>query len=460
MSTKNINFHFNIGRNNLMGFFDRLFGKDSEPSAEPDIRFGRYSDSYKEESQYDFWDSSLAMFDNEEYLPAYQKFFNYLLDNKEDNVKYWEKDGGIQFEVYQGSKKITGFANKEKVTAEAKIARTDALDDNFMRRLLEQNYSLKYCRFTLDPDNVLSIKFDTYTLDGSPYKLYYAFKELATNADKQDDLLVDEFQSLQPVEINHLKELPPKEKEVKYNFIIHEIKSVLTEIENGKLDPEQYPGAIAYLLLNLCYELDYLIKPEGFMMETLERIHRKYFEKNTSSTKEKNDVLIEELTALYQRPKEDFFKEMYRVKSTFGITTPANHDRVISFIDGELGNMDWYNANGHDKVARAVPGYIVGFCLFNYAVPQPDRDFLHLYYKITKAQYFQDLGFANILYNPKSKTFDKKAIKKAIKNIQEKNKEKFPRVNPNVGRLNFDSIAEFSRSYLIMIRNLDMVVAG
>ncbi len=443
-----------------MGFFDKIFGRGTEHSAKPDIRFGRYSDSYKDESQYDFWDLSLELFDKEEYLESYRKFFQYLHDESEDNVKYEEENNGLRFEVYQGSKKITGFASAHKVTAEAKIAKTSELNDDFMRRLLEQNYSLKYCRFSLDSENTLTIKFDTYTLDGSPYKLYYALKELATNADKQDDLLVDEFSSLEAIEINHLQELPSAEKEVKYNFIIRLIDDVLAEIESGKLDPVQYPGAMAYLLLNLCYQLDYLIKPEGFMMETLERIHRRYFAKNTSSTKEKNDDLIAEIRQLRNRPKADFFKEMYRVKSTFGITTPANHDRVISFIDGELGNMDWYNANGYDMIARSVPGYIVGFCLFNYAVPQPDRDYFHLYYRIMQADYFKDLGFEGYLYDPKTKVFDKKSIRKQIKMIQEKNSEMFPRVKPNTARLNYDSLAEFARSYLIMLRNLDMVVAG
>ena len=444
-----------------MGLLDRIFGKGSEEEVvEPDVRFGRYSDSYKTEEQYDSWDLALDLFDKQEYLQSYLAFFKYLGDEDENNVKFNEEKEGIRFEIYQGSKKITGFASLTKVNAEAKIAKSIELHPNFMKRLLEQNYTLKYARFSLDQENTLSIKFDTYTLDGSPYKLYYAFKELAVNADKQDDLLVDEFKSLQPVEISHLQNLPEPEKEVKYNFIVEKIDEVLDVVQNGKLDAAQYPGAYAYLLLNLSYKLDYLVKPEGFMMETLERIHRRYFAKNTSSTKEKNDSLIAELRTLRNRPKEDFFKEMYRVNSTFGITTPVNHDRIVGFVDGELGNMDWYSSNGYDMIAEAVPGYIVGFCLFNYATPLPDREYLSLYYRILEQDYFNALGFQGQFYNSNSKSFDKKAIKKKIKFIQEKNRDKYPRVNPNTARLNFTSRAEFARSYLIMLRDLDMVVSG
>ena len=27
--------------------------------------------------------------------------------------------------------------------------------------------------------------------------------------------------------------------------------------------------------------------------------------------------------------------------------------------------------------ALSIPGYIVGYCMFNYAVPEPDRDLMH-----------------------------------------------------------------------------------
>ena len=62
-----------------------------------------------------------------------------------------------------------------------------------MRRLVESNYVLEYSRYGLDDDDNLVIKFDTSALDASPYKLYYALKEVAANADKQDDLLLDEI---------------------------------------------------------------------------------------------------------------------------------------------------------------------------------------------------------------------------------------------------------------------------
>ncbi len=438
-----------------MGLFDRLFGATEPTEPQPDIRFGRYSDSYKEADNYQAWDQALEKFESENYLESYQAFFRYLRDEKENNVKWWPTGDGLQFELYQGSKLISGYADDKKLMAESKIAHSAELNVNFMRQLIERNFDLNYSRFALDDDNNLTILFDTYTLDGSPYKLYYALKEVATNADKQDDLLLEEFKVLKPVGSSHLLELPEAEKAVKYDYIQVETKKVLDDIDSGRLNVDQYPGGIAYLLLDLTYRLDYLTKPEGHTMEVLERIHRSYFAKDDKNTAQKNQALCKEFKKLLERPKEDFFKEMYRVTATFGITTPINHDRVVAVIDGELHNMDWYKDNGHKNVALAVPGYIVGFCLFNYAIPKPDRDLFHLYFQIVESGYFKKLGFIIDYYDSEKQSFNRRAIRRAIDRIVDENRAKYSKLSPSLSLLRYDSMPEFAKSYLTMVRNLD-----
>ncbi len=441
-----------------MSFLDRFFKNNNGSNApQPDIRFGRYTDSYKTRAQYDAWDRALDEFENEQYLECYRAFFKYLKDEKEQNVNFWEEEGKIQFEVFQGSKRMIGFADGKQFKAEAKVAKAKALNIGFMRRLVESNFDLKYSRFALNDDNDIIILFDTYTLDGSPYKLYYALKEVATNADKQDDLLLDEFEMLEPVEIEHLTQIEEDEKEIKYNFTTQQIESVFDEIQNGKLNADQYPGAIGYLLLNLCYKLDFLTRPEGFMMETLERIHRLYFANDGSGVSKKNSLLQKEFQKLAERPKEDFFKEMYRVPATFGITSPVNHEKVVSLIDGELNNMDWYKDHKHYKIALSIPGYIAGHCLFQFAVPKPDRELFLLYFQVVESNYFKALGFTLNYYDSEKQQFNSKAIKRGIKNIVENNKEDYPTLNPNLANLNFDSLCDFAKSYMLMIKDLEMV---
>ncbi len=442
-----------------MGLFDRLFGITTKKEPQPDIRFGRYSDSYKSDDQYDYWDTALDAFEEEDYLKSYQCFFAYLKDEHEGNVEYEVSEGQIQFKIYQGSKVVIGIADAVKVKAESKVAHYDHTNVGFMRRLMERNFGLKYSRFALDNENNISIIFDTYTLDGSPFKLYYALKELATNADKQDDLLIDEFDMLHELGSEPLEEIPTAEKEVKYQFIQKEIKACFDYIDSNRLDAQQYPGGIAYLFLHLSYKLDYLTRPEGFMMEALERIHRMYFAKDNKSTFQRNIEIRKEFQKLLERDKADFFKEMYDVKSTFGITTPINQDRLAGFIEGELKNIDWYLENGHDKVALGITGYIAGYCMFNWAPPRPARELLHLFYEITETAYFKDLDFTFEFYNPIEKTFDKSAIKREINDIVRSNARQYPDCVPNFSLLDYSSLAVFAKSFLLMIKELDLVKA-
>ncbi|MCB9281190.1 MAG: hypothetical protein H6562_20045 [Lewinellaceae bacterium] len=442
-----------------MSWFERLFGSNGELEDEKlPVRLGRYSDSYKKPQNYEAWDRALEAFESGEFMEAYKAFFQYLRDDQEDNVRFWVEDQELKFEIYQGSKKICGFVNDAKLKAEAKIAQTRQLEKNFMRKLVELNFQLEYSRFALDHADTLTIVFDTYLVDGSPYKLYHALKEMATKADKQDDLLLDEFtKALQPVEVNHLIHLPDVEKEAKYQFTIRQINQVLEIIESGKLNRDHYATGIAYLLLYLVYKLDYLVKPEGYMMETLERINRLYSTKEENkSMAALNQEICKEFRQLIKRSKEEFFKEMYQVPATFGITIPVGHDRIVDMIDANLHQMDWYLDNGHAEIAMAVPGFIVSYSLFLYAPPKPDRDLLELFFRFTEPAYFDSLGIPSPYHDPETGGFNKRNIKKAVTRVIDRHKPVYSRLNFPFNSLDYSGQPQLAKTYLQAIRSLDL----
>ena len=295
----------------------------------------------------------------------------------------------------------------------------ESLSVAVMRRLVESNFTLRYSRFALDNDNNLVIKFDSAALDASPYKLYYALKEVAINADKQDDLLLDEFRTLlKPIDMGSKIEISTAEKEAKYTFLMGKIQGVLAEIDTQMLDAARYPGGISYLLLNLAYSIDYLITPEGFIMETIERIHRSYFAKEGAML-QKNITIRKEFEKIINRDKTLIFNELYNTTSTFGVLQPKGHEALVSLIDGELQNMNWYEENKHINIALSVPSYIVGHALFCYTLPKPDRTLLELYYQIFEPHYFNALGgeAPPQYFEPMTGIFDQNLIKNAIKSI-------------------------------------------
>ncbi|MFN0216223.1 MAG: hypothetical protein ACKVT2_18340 [Saprospiraceae bacterium] len=439
-----------------MELITRLFGFQKK-TEQPDIPFGRFSDAYKSDAQQQAFDRSLESFEQGAHLAAYRDFLAFLQDEdaKIPNITWQEQNGEISFELWQGSQLITGSANAQKVKAESKVARATDLNVGFMRRLIEANFNLKFSRFALDPDNNLCIVFDSSTLDGSPLKILHALRELAIHADKQDDLLLNEFAVLSSVAERTHDSISDAEKEVKYTYICRSIEAAFAEIDKGKPDPNTYPGSYAYLLLALAFRLDYLVKPEGFMMDLLEKVYAAYFTKNNLTPQVKVQQMRREFQTLLDRPKEAFFKEMYRTRSTFGANPAVPHGTLASFIGGELANMEWPMQQGHDTLAFSVAQYVVGFTLFHQAPPKPDREFLHLFYQITESDYFRELGFT-IPFTDTAGRLQKVEILKEIKHIAERNRSEYTRLRPNISGLDFASLTLFGKSYLLMIKDLDL----
>lgn len=441
-----------------MHFISRLFGAKQSGAQPPDIPFGRFSDAYKSEAQQQAFDLSLEAFEQKEYLSAYRHLLSYLRDENASvpNLVWQEEVGQIHFAFWQGSQKVTGIATTEKIRVESRIAKADDLNVGFMRRLMEANFILKFSRFALDTENNLCIVFDSSTTDGSPLKVINALRELAIHADKQDDLLLGEFATvLSPSESRDLNEVPIAEKEIKYAYVCKSIETAFAELDKAKPDPDTHPGAYAYLLLALAFRLDYLVRPEGYMMDRLEKVHTTYFSQSNLTPQMKLQQIRRELQALLDRPKELFFQEIYRTRNTFGANPAVPHGTVANLIAGELPSMEWSLQHNYEALALAVPQYIVGFTLFHQAPPKPDRDYLHLFYQISENEYFRSLGFANSFADSTGR-LQKHEILREIKKIAERNQAEHPRLRPNTEKLDFGSLPLFAKSYLLMIKDLNL----
>ncbi|MEL6668971.1 MAG: hypothetical protein AAFY36_02915 [Bacteroidota bacterium] len=441
-----------------MSIWERIFGPTLTAVEDPKLgyRFGRYSDAYKDEANYAYWERALNYMEDGHFIESMKAFLAYLRDEEEDNVQWEQRDSELYFEFYQGSKRITGKADAEGLRVEARIARLGVSNSELLQRLTSLNYELRYSRYALDKSRCLCILFDSKADDASPHKLYYAFKEIALQADKQDDLLIDEFQQLVQVDQDHLKQISLEAKRAKEAFLRKNVQKLLDYLASGHLNPEEHPGGLAYLLLDVVFRLDYLIRPEGKTMEALERMQRLYFagERDQPIT-HRNLRLIGELQELSQRAPDEFGKELYLGKYTFGITSPASHDRLRQIIDSELGKLDWYQDNGYPNIALAVPSYIVGYSLFNFALPLPLHNFLQLFMRIREDEYFRRLGYAQV-FTDKSGRPVKKTVKAAISEIVQRHRSVYPYLRPISSILDYSDFTEFGKTYLKMLYELDL----
>lgn len=436
-----------------MGFWDQLKGNKRE---NPEISFGRYSDAYKSGEQYAAWDKSLKLFEENKYLESIHEFVHYLENKGSANIQIKERSTDMfGFTLYQGSKQIDCRVSDRLFRAEAAIAHCKDLNVGFLRKAVEYNYDLNYARFALDPQNNLCMLFDSLLSEASPYKLYYGLKELAIQSDKEDDLLLSEFEHLEPIKNQHIKICSPEILKIKIEYIHARLGALHASDLIGTLNPKRYQGALTYVYLSAIYGLDYLVKPEGAFMDILSRIHISYFSLPPDRIDEKVSVLLEGIKDLEEISDAHLEKELYDVISTFGITSPANHSVVSQFIESELQAVNWYEENKHDKVTIAICNYIAGYCMYNFALPGPDHDLMHLYFQIAEQDYFNKLGYD---YNFRSKDGSrilKDKVVDRIEHILGKHRNAFPKL-PLTMQLDQETLPGVLKSVLLFVKSLPL----
>lgn len=420
---------------------------------EPAIRFGRYSDNNKSVAKVDRWNEAESLFKEKKYTESIQAFFDYLRDEDEDNVKVVPEGPQHKFLLYQGSKIIRGYFNSEKMEAEVMLAQMPQPSVPVMRRLLEMNFNLYYTRYALYQDKIYMF-FDSDIETANPSKLYYGLKELATKADKQDDLLVQDFTTLVPIDTGHVITIPEEEKEIKFRFFKKWIAETLELV--GTIDSDKYSGGIAYILLALAYRIDYLIVPEGRLLTELEKIVEVYFRKDNRPVTEKNQEMIDCFQKLAAKDPVTFFPYLFRSKFTFSIVTPQNYKTVADAIYNANQNIAWYKEHKMPKVAAQISEYGFSYCQYSYSLPRPVSDLFHLFMMINYADYFKALGLKEDYYDMEKGVYNQEKIATAVGGIVEKWKEKYPELKFDTAKLKYDNPVAFNQTFTTEVEYLNL----
>jgi hypothetical protein len=435
---------------------DKLFnwGKKESAAPEPDVIFGRYSDNNKTVEKTSRWTDADKLYKDGKFQESIDAFFDYLRDDAADNVILKRETGSANFtfEIAQGSKVVRGSGNAETLQAEVTLAKMPQPSVPVMRRLLEQNFSLYYSRYALDGER-LCMRFNSSISAANPNKLYYGMKELATKADRQDDLLVQDFSNLQALDTDHVQELPAAEKKIKYSFTQQWIGETLDYIQT--LDADKFSGGISFLLLVLVYRIDYLVRPEGSLQTELEKIPYLYFAKDEKPAIEKNRLMMEAFEKFRSRTEEDFTKHLYRTRSSFAIVAPQVHKSIAETIASSNNTMLWYRDNAYPVIARQICEYGLSFAQYTYSVPKALSQLLRLFMQVNYSDYFVTLGFTKRLYDPTPQTFDDSAIKVAIQAINTEWQKKYPHLNFDTTRLLFTNLVDFNYSFTNEIEKLN-----
>lgn len=411
------------------------------------IRFGRYSDNNKTYAKTQSWYTAEDRFKEKAYAESFAALFDYMRDEEEDNVRIQPTSGDdFTFEIFQGSKRVTGERAGKRITARVPLAKMEKPSTAVMRRLLDLNYSLYYTRTAMNAASTLYMLLDTELTSANPTKLYYGLRELATKADRQDDLLIADFASLTPADVDHIQLLPEAELDTKFKWFRKWIEEGLKRVD--ELNQDSFSGAIAYLLLTIVYRIDFLIVPEAKLLAELERINGLYWEKKDEvALVERNQMMKDALHKLLGWTKEQFAASVYRAKSTFSIATPPKPDKVSETVIGSNKDSRWYVDNKYPDIALSLTEYGVLHNHFIYSMPRVLSDLTTVYLAVLHADFFAALGAKRKLYDPLIERFERDLIVKLVDETLAKVKDKYTVLNWEHSRVSYKSLHDFAVTF-------------
>lgn len=461
-----------------MGWLDKLFNNktDGNRVAEPEKEvppeatisshpfaglenqsFGHYSDNNKGYKKTQSWYAADDRFKEKNYPESFSAFFDYLKDDETENVRYRPDGKCFTFEILQGSKKIDGHCDGEHIVASAPLAKMPTPSTAVMRRLLELNFNLFYTRCALDNDNTLCMTFESYLSAANPLKLYHGLRELATRADKQDDLLLSDFSQLEPAGMDHIVPLTAEELEVKYTYFRNWIEKMLARV--AELNQDSFSGAIAYMLLALIYRIDFLIVPQAKLLSDIEKISQLYWEKKEEITLiERNRMMQDAIRKLLEVTREEFAKSVYHSKSTFALASPPAMDKVRDNILNPNKDTTWYVENKYPDLALIINEYGLAYNQFIYSMPQIVTDLVTIYYAVIHADYFRALGIQQAFYTPETNTFNKTLITAAVDKTMVLYADKYTLARWDHSKIKYEGLFEFGISFTEQIANLNLEV--
>jgi len=423
-----------------MSFFKKLFSStpsnenqdESLPQVRNESNFGRYTEVNRPPKQLSYWGTAISKFNEKRYLDSFNDLLQYMHDPTVNNTNIQRNSDEINFELIQGSKIIRGKANNNVFTAEAKIARFDRLNVAFLRKLMSMNFVHQYTRFAIKDDNIF-LKFDSKTIDASPNKVYFSLRELALKADKIDDTLIGEFDVLHPIDVGQIIEIPDNIKEVKFKYLHLWINETLNKI--AQLNEDKLSGGISFMILGLLFRIDYLLQPQGNLFDDIDKINAIYNAKDNKTTLERNRCMIDELTKILRKDKEDIKKSFYSVKATFGYVPVTTHKDFYEFILEHFKDTTWYYNNNYPDIITSIYEWIIGYALFYFGLYPATYDLLRMTYQVMYPDFFTEMGIKHDLSNSHSKQINKAAVDKEIQIILKQHKKDYPNlvfINQNI----------------------------
>ena len=431
-----------------MGIFSKLLNRNSDggQSRIPMIKFGRFAEIDETEETHALRDACDDLYKEGRFLEAYVTYFNYLqkLGGPAVKMVFYQDTQELEFEFIQGSKIVTGNISQTDVSVRSDIATFEKLNVAMMRFLLTKNSDFSYCKFAIE-DNLITLIQRCPIRDMSPEAFNDMLSELARNADGIDDVLVDEFPMLKPINVDNIYQLPENEVNAKINYI----RAWIEETENLLLSTEN-DGTRSYIIFRLIFKILYLVSPEGTLLNELRVAYCEYdnFNDNEDNATEVNFKMMEIIRGIYRKSDEEIAKSLYTVPAVFPELSYVPFSDTVRSGMKLMSLADSCIENRREDLLEVMCEYIVGVHLFHQGMSPIATDLLLIFWRTLNPGFFAELGFEDDFYELQTEKLKAVKISEEIDRVIRYYSKTYRRLSFNTSNLDFGSPADFAYTFL------------
>ena len=426
-----------------------------ETNTQRNHSFGRGINADLSKLEEELFDKSYESFEKNDILDAYEYFLNSLEnftdENSNKNIITSRDDEKLNFTLFQGSAKITGYITEKYLCAQVIMIKKDKANVALKRRLLERNYQFTYANYFSDDEYIkLKLYHDNITM--SPHKVFFPLRELALNADFDKEYIKSEFDNIELEDIQHLNKINEDELKLKYDFL----QRWILELENkvATLPSNDNAGMQSFIYLNIFFKIDYLIVPHYNIYQKTTKKIQEFFSEENLITEAKNEELKEYLDELKNTSFENFSKNFYNAKYTFNQIEKTSNEEINIFIRESLIKIRWYKNNRYKQIIPTIYKYISFYILYNYGLNPVTKELFHTLVEIQNQDFFKAIDYQT-LYNEENNSFSKRLIISKIEDAITPFEHKYKSLEPFGAELNFSSLNEFSNSFYLQVQNLN-----
>ena len=411
------------------------------------IKFGRYLTPKETPALFDIRTEAEDLYDEGKFFEAYAVLFNYYqeLGGQAVTLDIDDDTDSLNFKILQGSKTVKGSITEAEVSAETEIAKFSESGVALMRFLLAQNSELVYSKFSINGNSIF-LGQKCPVKDLSPAAFSEMLSEIAIFSDAIDEMLEAEFPFIIPVDYENTIPLSKEETEAKIEFLRFWLEQAFELL--SKTEDE---GLKTYIILSTVFKILYLISPEGLLLNRFRNVLGIYREADDESADyaELNYKMTEGLKKIYETSDAEIEKSMFKTVTFFPEGEYTDFADMAQSIGGMLQIPVKCSDERKDYLILVTCEYIACYHLCKHGMPKAAEELLIIFLKVSNPDFFQAVGYGEVLFDEEKQVFFKGRICAEIEEINKKYSLEYPAFCFEAANLDFNSQENFAYSFLV-----------